>query len=128
MAICPYCKTRINSVHVTTKDISIAHYEVSVGEKFISEWHETSRDIDAQELCEIRCPRCQRRLPISSVEEINEFLAGEIVLALESEVKHKGSIVEFDGVGYEIYRDASDCLLLRPCSWTYNFFLQLFRF
>ena len=111
------------------KEIAFVHYEVSVSEKYIGEWHETSTGVDSQELYETRCPRCQRKLPLYSEREINEFLAGSLIIAQKSEVRYTGSpIVGFKGCGYEIYEDAGGCLLLRPCSWVYNFFIELFRF
>lgn len=129
LAVCPYCKAEINSVHVTVKEIAFTHYEVSVSEKYIGEWHETSKEVDSQELYETRCPHCQRKLPLYSEREINEFLAGSLIIAQKSEVRYTGGpIVGFNGYGYEIYEDVGDCLLLRPCSWVYNFFIELFRF
>ena len=48
-----YRKAEINSVHVTVKEITFTYYEASVSEKYIGEWHETSKEVDSQELYEI---------------------------------------------------------------------------
>jgi len=79
MAKCPFCDREIDCLRVVRWEDCRAEYSVAVDEAGWLDWKEIDRDVYDTEY-QVKCPKCGGVLPLSSYEDIQNFLRGEVLL------------------------------------------------